>query len=254
MAVRIAIANQKGGVGKTTTTIELATSLKKAGNRVLVIDFDQQSNLSMYSEALNNCGIFEVLNADVTIDEAIQRTPYYDIISAKADLSRAERLFMDYKDAYLLDEVLKFIDTEYDFVLIDNSPNRGVLLQMSYIASDYVIIPSEADDGSVEGIRQIIKDLKEIGRLSHAKVAAIILNKYENTNTHMLGKENIEALAQQETSDAKVYIVRKSIKASEAKILREPIQVHEPYSSTARDFEKIGKEIAKICKEDIKHE
>ena len=162
----LAIANQKGGVAKSTSCWEIGSCLSDLGYKVLVIDFDQQSNLTGYVNAdKTKPSIYDVLKADKTIEEAIQETEDFDFISASEKLSKADKEFSAPEDIYLLKEVLSFVENQYDFTIIDNSPSRNSLLNMSYIAANYMIIPTECDTGSIDGIDAIYGDLKKYRKL-----------------------------------------------------------------------------------------
>ena len=185
----IAVANQKGGVAKSTTCWEIGTCLKDMGYKVLVIDFDQQSNLTGYVNADRmKPSIYDCLKAEATMEEAIQTTDDFDFISASEKLSKADKEFSAPEDIYLLKELLKFIEEDYDFAIVDNSPSRNSLLNMSYIAADFVIIPTECDTGSIDGIDAIYGDLSKYRKINwtNAQVAALILTKFENTAMHTL--------------------------------------------------------------------
>jgi len=191
----IAVANQKGGVAKSTTCWEVGTCLKDLGYKVLVIDFDQQSNLTGYVNAdRTKPSIYDCLKAEESIEDAIQETEDFDFIPASEKLSKADKEFSAPEDIYLLKELLKFIENDYDFAIIDNSPSRNSLLNMSYIAADYMIIPTECDTGSIDGIDAIYGDLTKYRRINwtNAKVVALILTKFENTAMHTLALEQLE--------------------------------------------------------------
>ena len=118
----IAVANQKGGVAKSTTCWEIGTCLKDMGYKVLVIDFDQQSNLTGYVNAdRSKPSIYDCLKADASMEDAIQVTEDFDFISASEKLSKADKEFSAPEDIYLLKELLKFIEDDYDFAIVDNS-------------------------------------------------------------------------------------------------------------------------------------
>lgn len=246
MSIVIAIANQKGGVGKTTSTIELAASLKAEKYKVLVIDLDQQANLTRYISAnQNKKGIYDVLKGDVKINEVIQDTEEFDVVAASEELSKADKEFGESLDVLKLKKAIKNIEDEYDFVLIDNNPARNVLLNMTYVASDYVVIPAEAEEGSVVGIRAVFKDLKKYkeAEWSDADVLGIIFNKYERTGMHEYGEQMIKDALKEEDSDAFIMKVRKSIVASECKSEGTSMQTGKRFSNPAVDYRKIAKEI-----------
>lgn len=252
MAYTICIANQKGGVGKTTTSIEIAASLVLDNKKVLVIDFDQQRNLSKYVGAeLNSHNIFQVLTGLCPINEAIQHTnDGFDIIPASDELSLADKKFTDpTEDIFLLSDVIDIVNNSYDYVIIDNSPSRNILIQMSYVAADGIILPTESDIGSIDGIYAIYADVEKFknnrNKLSHAEFLGFILNKYEKTNIYALAIDNLKIAREKINPDAFIATVRKASVASEAKTMMQSIQTYKKWSTTAIDYRKIAEIIIK---------
>lgn len=246
----IAIANQKGGVGKTTSTIELAAAVAGKGNKTLIIDFDQQCNLSKYCGAdLSYPSIYDVLHAKVGIEEAIQKTDAFDVIIASDALSVADREFVASEDIFLLADVVSLIQDKYDYIFIDNSPSRNILLTMAYIAADYVIILTECDDGSLDGICAIENDVRKLrdGRLhcSKAHILGIILTKQERTDMHSVAIEKIEQITEEWPYKPFVMPIRKSIVVSECKTFQESLYVYKPDSNPAIDYKNVADELIK---------
>ena len=245
----IALANQKGGTGKTTSTIELAACFKNMGYKVLVVDLDQQTNLSRYVGADTRLpGIYNVLKKEVDVLDAIQHLPEFDVLSSSPSLSKADREFSESLDVMLLKDSLKPLNDIYDLVLIDNNPSRNILLNMTYIASDYVIIPADCDEGSIMGIHAILEDLDKYVKAgwSDADFLGIIFTKYEKTGMHKYALENIQELLNSSKSDAFVKIVRKSIAASECKSEGTSMQLGKKNSNPAIDYKTIAEDIINI--------
>lgn len=257
--IRIVLTNQKGGVGKTTSSIEIANALTRKGRRVLLIDFDQQCNLSHYCDCdLDAPNIFDVLNAECPVENAIQHIDSnnfgydkLDIIAGSEKLSLADKIFIAQSgdDKYLLDEVLNIINDNYDYAIIDSGPTRNISLTMCYAAADYLILPAECDEGSRLGIEAIEDDLLKLknsrDKVSHADILGYIMVKYEKTLMHEIGMENLYKLTKNKTVEPFVMKVSKTINMSTIKTMKQAITKSKPGCTAARDYFNIVDEIIK---------
>lgn len=248
----ISVANQKGGVGKTTTAIELGYCLAELKQKVLLIDFDQQANLTNYLDINNEKNISMVMDGEILPEEAVFHKDGIDVIPASGELSKADKKYTDADDIFILEDICKMIDDQfsYDIILIDNSPSRNTLLSMAYVASDYIIAPTECDDGAVNGILAIEADIAKLrdGRhkLSHAEIIAILLNKFEKTTMHLTALDVIKTISETKIQGMPpVFTIRKSIKASESKTFRKPIQKYKRHNNAAIDYRKAAEGILK---------
>lgn len=264
MAIKIGFINQKGGVAKTTSVIEVATCLGKEGKRVLVVDCDQQRHLSIYSDAdLEAPSLFEILNGEIYVKDAIQHKKNYDIITASGKLSKADKTFTDADDVYLMVDVCDEIDEDYDFILFDNSPARNILLSMVYNAVSYIVIPTESDKGSLIGLMDVHNDLIPIrdGKRPQTKaiIIEILITKAEtNTISYRGAKEAIDNVYVPEIESVQhnkiqVHTISKATNASNCKIQNKSMQEYDPYNNVSVDYRKFTKSILeRVAKGELK--
>ena len=175
----ITIANQKGGVGKTTTVVNLATALASIDKKVLIIDMDPQYNSSMSFNAYDSkLSIYRVFSNEVNIRDAIQKSqiPHLDVISACEDLAAAEyELADDDNRNALLKNYISEIKDNYEYIFIDTPPTLGLLTVSSLTASDEVLIPVQCEFFALEGLSKLIKTIELVKTNLN-----IIPNSYSN--------------------------------------------------------------------------
>ena len=185
----ITIANQKGGVGKTTTVVNLSTALASIDKKVLIIDMDPQYNSSMSFNSYDpKLSIYKVFSNLININEAIQKTqiPNLNVISACEDLAAAEyELADDDNRNYLLQSYINGIENKYDYIFIDTPPTLGLLTISSLTASDEVLIPVQCEFFALEGLSKLIKtiDIVKLNLNSNLKLNGIILTMYDKRNS-----------------------------------------------------------------------
>ena len=185
----ITIANQKGGVGKTTTVVNLATALASIDKKVLVIDMDPQYNSSMSFNAYDvDKSIYKVFSNEIEINNAIQgsQIPKLDVISACEDLAAAEyELADDDNRNYLLKQYIEEIKNNYDYIFIDTPPTLGLLTISSLTASDEVLIPVQCEFFALEGLSKLIKTIEIVksNLNTNLKLNGIILTMYDKRNS-----------------------------------------------------------------------
>ncbi|MBQ9302329.1 ParA family protein [Butyrivibrio sp.] len=237
----IGVINQKGGVGKTTATIDLANAIAQRKRKVLVIDLDQQGNLSKYTSADSHIPtIYEVLQAEKPIAEAVVTCGRIDVIPSSKELSKADKEFVEHDDIFLLSDVIELIRDKYDFIFIDNGPARSTLLTMAYVAADYIIIPAEADDGSLDGVDEVYNDIIRYRQgkrpITKAIISMLLLNRYENTVMHQNTKEALEEKSENFEDHPCIATIRKGIVATECKSFRQPVIDYDPNGNVAQDY------------------
>ncbi len=192
MAIKIAIANQKGGVGKTTTAVNLADALTHFGHKVLFIDLDPQHNsTSTYGALIDGENtIVDVLKKDCTAKEAVQKTPLGDIIAGDGLLAQEENYFNNQKARErILKSQLKTVDDEYDYIIMDTPPNLGIFMTNALTAADGCVIPIKAEQYAIDGLGLLIDTINEIIELLNEKlkIYGVLMTAYDSRNSLDVG-------------------------------------------------------------------
>lgn len=251
----IAVNNQKGGTGKTTTAAALGFGLYHRGFRVLLADLDAQGNLSYTVNADGGgYGIFGAMERPETTAQEIQNIcsdgngGILDIIPSTERLAVAEKIFIEIGKEYRLREAFQSIDgSRYDYVITDTPPSLGILSVNALTAADTVIIPAQADIYSLQGITQISSTISTVRRYCNSRLSidGIVLTRY-NSRTN-ISRDLAEALTQTaEKLHTRVYNarIRECTAIKEAQALRKDIFVYAPKSNAAEDYSLLTDEIA----------
>ncbi len=248
MAKVISVSNQKGGVGKTTTTGAVAAGFKLKGHKVLCVDLDPQSNLSFSSGAeTEDCPtIYEILKGEAKSSFSIQKMPSFDIISSNILLSGIELEFTQTGREYLLKEALNTVKDKYDYIFIDTPPALSILTVNAFTASDYIIIPMLADIFSLQGIAQLSETIDRVRKYCNpnVKVEGIVLTKY-NKRT-VLSREikgTAELIAERLNTSIFNSTIRSSVAIMEAQTNQQDIFSYAPKNAAARDYSELVEEL-----------
>ena len=244
----VAVANQKGGIGKTTTSLALAAGLKRLKKKVLLVDLDPQANATdTYKAEIDGVGTAYDLLVDGDTD-CIQSMEMGDIIAGDPNLKDAAKLLDGVSAAYRLKKGLASIAPNYDYVILDTPPALSVLLTNALTAADTVIIPLTSDRYGLHGLVQLndtIKDIKEFTNPG-LNVAGLLLVKYRQKTT--LAKAVDDTLPEYaKLFGTKVFEakIRESIDARKAQAVQSGLFEFAPYCTTARDYEGFIKELLK---------
>ena len=248
--VVIMIANQKGGVGKTTLTLELSNVLGKKGYKVLGIDLDPQISFSKLSGAVveDDLSIKKTLDSKfgtiTPINGLIQSLDNYDIVVGSEALSESSSLYGAEGDDWLLADALETV-TDYDIILIDSAPGRSRLLYMSYLSADWVLIPTEADTEANAGIYKIAADLKQYSKrnMCHAKILGFVMTKFENTRLHRFMYDNLILIGKEVNSYPFYTKISKTVKANEARLSKQSIADYDTKSKVVENYSDLADEI-----------
>lgn len=240
----ITIANQKGGVGKSTTAASLGAGLKMLGNTVLFIDLDPQVNLTTALGAdINNLTVYDVLKTK-DINEAIQTVEDKDIIAGDRMLSNADIEFNLPGREYKLQKALKNLKKQYDYIIIDTPPALGMLTINALTASHHVIIPAEADISSLQGVAQLKDTIDAVKEFCNPnlKISGILLTRFSKTILSRDLAETFSGVA--ETMGTRVFKtpIRECIAIKEAKTQQEDIFSYAPKSNAAIDYLELTKD------------
>lgn len=241
MAKTICVTNQKGGVGKTTTTYALGLGLKYKGYRVLIIDLDPQGNLSFSVEAETeeSSTIYEVLRQECSAEEAIQHTELIDIIPSNILLSGVDLEFTHTGREFLLKEALLNVQNKYDYIIIDTPPSLNILTVNAFAVSDKIIIPMIADIFSLQGITQLYETIDRVKRYCNPSILieGILLTRYNNRailSTEIKG--TTEMVAKELNTTVFDTHIRTSIVIQEAQTKQENLYYYAPKNSAVLDY------------------
>ncbi len=188
MATKIAIANQKGGVGKTTTAINIADALKRCGYDVLFLDLDPQCNStgSYKAETEDTSTIYDVMDGKVSIKDAIQHTEIGDIIAGDPLMAGEESKFQSRPGGFnIIKKALKEVDDQYDFVIMDTPPNLGIYMLNALTAANGIVIPVKAEKDAIDGLSQLINTVNEVveNTNENLKVYGVLMTAYDKRNS-----------------------------------------------------------------------
>lgn len=247
----IALANQKGGVGKTTCAINLGGALVELGKRVLCIDLDPQANLSVgLGIDLNTVeqSMADVLiNADISMDSIIRpsRTDRLDVAPTTIELSAAEvELFSAIgREMALRDKLTPELLDRYDYILIDCPPTLGLLTVNALVASDGIIIPVQTQYYALKGVAALLRIIKTVqARLNpNLRILGLLPTFYDGRT--ILARDMLQSL--KDIGEHQVFntVIRQSVKVGEAPTAGVPITVYEPRSDAAKAFLDLAQEV-----------
>lgn len=248
MATVIALTNQKGGVGKTTTACALVAGLSARGKKVLGVDLDPQGNFGFsLGLVLEDCHtIYEVFKKEVSVFDAIQHTDSCDLIVSDIMTSTIELEFNRPGRELLLKEALAPLMDLYDFIVIDTPPSLNILTVNAYVVANHLLIPMSPEILSLVGVSQIKETIESVRESfnPNLSVLGILLNKF-NKRTLLAREvaEIAEALAGQLYTTLFEIKIRNSIAVAEAPAQGQSILDYAPKSTSAQDFSELINEI-----------
>lgn len=246
----VSIANQKGGVGKTTTSINLSTILAKKGKKVLMIDADPQGNASsgVGIEKEIEESVYDILINDIEIENVVKKTNIKNlfICPSNINLAGAEvELVSVMSREYRLKEKLDLVKEDYDYIIIDCPPSLGLITLNAFTASDSVLIPVQCEYYALEGLGQLINTINLVKKHlnKNIDIEGALLTMYDvRTN---LSNQVVKEVKKYFNDKVYKNVIPRNVKLSEAPSYGMPITVYDPRSKGAKSYEKFVKEFLK---------
>ncbi len=247
MAKTFVFVNQKGGVGKTTSAINIGAYLALAGKKVLLVDFDSQGNMSSgVGVSLEKPTVYELIGGDVEPEKAIKHTMIksMDVISASLDLSGAAvELVEQERREYFLKDAIEPLKSKYDYILIDCPPSLGILTLNGLVAADEVLVPMQCEYFALEGITLLLQGVQKVQKSLNPDlvIGGIFFTMYDSRTR----------LAQDVVLQVKSYfkdvvfdtIIPRNVRLSEAPSHGLPVCKYDPDCAGAKSYEKLAQEV-----------
>ena len=251
MGKTITFSNQKGGVGKTTSAVNIAAALSKKGKSVLLIDMDSQGNATSgvgISKKAVKASSYDLLTGDTSASEAVVHTEFknLDLIPSSIDLAGADLDLSDTENRNLiLKKSLSAIKYEYDYIIIDCPPSLGTLAINALCASDGVIIPMTCEYYSLEGLSQLMVTIREVKRLYNPEldITGILVTMYDKRLT--LAKQVLAEIDKYYSDKLFKTTIPRNIRITESPSFGKPVIYFDKYSKGSFAYEKVAAEIVK---------
>lgn len=245
----IAVANQKGGVGKTTTSVNLSSCLASYGRKVLLIDTDPQGNASSgvgVEKGQVDKSVYDVLVNDADIKDVIVKTDYHNLslCPSNIDLAGAEiELVSQEKREFLLKNALNKVKDDYDFIIIDCPPSLGLLTLNSFVCADSILIPIQCEYYALEGLSQLTNTIRKIKTSFNPslEIEGVLLTMYD-TRTNLSSQVAREV---KKYYGSKLYksVIPRNVRLSEAPSFGQPINVYDKNSKGSSCYMSLASEV-----------
>ena len=249
MAKVIAVVNQKGGVGKTTSAVNLTAALTEAGKKVLLCDFDPQANASSglgVEKKKLRASIYDVIVNDTPAESVIQHTPYGDVLPSSADLAGATVELLDMEEpSFRLKKALDTVKEQYDVIFIDCPPSLEMLTLNGLAAADSILVPVQCEYYALEGLADLMNTLRLVKKRINPQleIFGVVLTMFD-------GRTNFSTQVAQEVRKhfpGKVFatLIPRNVRLAEAPSHGLPVTVYDKHSRGAVAYRDITKEILK---------